>query len=325
VPEGDAVLRTARRLDAALAGRRLLDAELRWPTVAGIDLRGKLVLGTGTHGKHLLTRFDDGRTLHTHLRMEGSWRTRPTRHGARFGYEARAILVAPEWTAVGLRLGVVEVLRTRDEGELLRHLGPDLLAPGWDRQRAVANLLRQGERPIGECLLDQSVVAGIGTIYLAESLWATQVSPWAAVSDVADPAAVLDTARQLMQRSVAARRPTATGDERPGRQSNAYAREGFPCPRCGTLIKRDAVGQAPRARSAYFCPTCQPRPNSGRRSLRPAASADGREVAADRGGELRRDRVGDRDPLGDRDAVTDLAEDERERQAQRRADRGEQL
>lgn len=251
MPEGDAVLRTARRLDAALADRRLVRAELRWPTVAGVDLVHRTVLGTHAVGKHLLTRFDDGRTLHTHLRMDGAWRTSATRPGARFGHEVRVVLAAADRTAIGLRLGMVDVLRTDDERRLLGHLGPDVLDPMWDRARAVANLLAQGDRAIGESLLDQRVVAGIGTIYLAESLWPHRVSPWAPVSAVADPGAVLDTARRLMQRSVAA--PSG----RPPDERRAYGRQGEPCPRCGTPLSQGLVGAPPTARPTYFCPSCQ--------------------------------------------------------------------
>jgi endonuclease-8 len=257
VPEGDAVFRTARRLDAALAGHLLLRAELRWPTVGGIDLTGRTVLGTGTYGKHLLTRFDDGRTLHTHLRMDGSWRAQPPRHGARFGPDVRAVLGSAEWTCVGRRLGMLDVLRTSDEAHLLARLGPDVLAPDWDRQQAVANLLGQGGRGIGETLLDQSVVAGIGTIYMAESLWWHRVWPWATVHEVPDAARVLDTARALMQRSLEARIFTATGDVRRGRETHVHGRTGQPCPRCGEPVRRGEVGAPPTARPAFYCPACQ--------------------------------------------------------------------
>lgn len=252
------MFRTARRLDAALAGHRLVRAELRWPSVGGLDLTGQTVLGTGTYGKHLLTRFDAGLTLHTHLRMDGSWRTQRSREGARFGPDVRALLGSVEWTCVGRRLGMLDVLRTSDEARLLAHLGPDVLAPDWDRAQAVENLLGQGPRGIGETLLDQRVVAGIGTIFMAESLWWHKVWPWAAVAEVPDAGLVLDTARSLMQRSIESRRPTATGDPRPGRESHVYNRAGRGCPRCGQSIRRGEVGAAPAARPAYYCPTCQP-------------------------------------------------------------------
>jgi endonuclease-8 len=254
VPEGDVVVRTARRLDAALAGRRLIAAHLRWPSVAGVELAGATVLGTGTVGKHLLTRFDDGRTLHTHLRMDGVWVVRRTEPRARLGRDVRVALVGPEWTCLGLRLGMVDVVRTRDERRLVGHLGPDVLAPDWDVDRAAAAVRAQGERAVGAALLDQRVVAGLGTIYLAESLWAHGISPWASAGSVPDLGAVLGTARRLMLRSIQARTPT--GDERRGR--HVYGRAGLPCARCGTTIRVADVGEPPTARPAFYCPACQP-------------------------------------------------------------------
>ncbi len=227
-----------------------------------MELAGCTVLGTATVGKHLMTRFDDGRTLHTHLRMEGLWRVertapRPPRRSA----AVRAVLVGPRWTCLGIRLGMMDVVRTRDERTLVGHLGPDVLAPDWDRALAVRNVTAQGPRGIGETLLDQRVVAGLGTIYMAESLWAHRISPWAPASSLAEPGAVLDTARALMQRSVAARTPTATGDVRPGRESHVHGRAGRPCPRCGTPVAVRDVGVPPTARPAFFCPSCQPPPH----------------------------------------------------------------
>lgn len=257
MPEGDALVRTARRLDEALAGQRVVLAELRWPSVGGLDLTGRTVLGTATCGKHLLTRFDDGRTLHTHLRMDGSWRAQRTRPGSRFGPDARVVLGTALWTCVGRRLGMLDVLRTSDEVRLLAHLGPDILGRDWDRAAAVANLLDQGGRGIGEALLDQAVVAGIGTIYMTESLWWHKLWPWTPVADVADAARVLDTARSLMQRSIGARRSTTTADVRRGSEAHVHGRVGRACPRCGEPIRQGEVGTAPTARPAFYCPACQ--------------------------------------------------------------------
>jgi endonuclease-8 len=257
MPEGDVVLRTARRLDAALSGRRLTAAELRWPTIAGVDLVGRTVLETTALGKHLLTRFDDGRTLHTHLRMDGRWQVERTGPPRQRSAAVRAVLVGTTWTCVGIRLGMMDVVQTRDEHRILGHLGPDVLAPQWDTAAAVRRLRAEGARAIGAALLDQRVVAGVGTIYMAEALWVHGVSPWTPVTSVRDPGAVLDTARALMQRSVAARVPTATGDVRPGRTSNVHGRATRPCPRCGTPVEVRTVGEPPTARPAFFCPRCQ--------------------------------------------------------------------
>jgi endonuclease-8 len=262
VPEGDIVLRVARRLDAALAGQVLTRGELRWPNLGGVDLAGTGVIGHATHGKHLLTRLTDGRTLHTHLRMEGVWRIhrtsdleRGTDRADRNPY-VRAVLGTARWTCLGINLGMMDLVPTTDEARLLGHLGPDLLAPDLDADAAAARILAQGERGIAEVLLDQTVVAGLGTIYMAESLWTHRVWPWAPAGALGGTAhELVTTGRRLMLRSADARLPTATGDTR--RTTNVHGRERRPCPRCGTPIARGEVGRAPQDRSVYYCPSCQ--------------------------------------------------------------------
>lgn len=262
MPEGDILRRTATRLDEALAGRVLVRAQLRWPTAAEVDLVGRTLLGTASYGKHLLTRFDDGRTLHTHLRMDGSWAIARTgsRAARARGDWVRAVLADPTWTVVGERIGMLDVVRTRDEHLLVGHLGPDLLASDFPVEglpEALARLAARGRAPIAEVLLDQRVVAGIGTIYTAESLFARRLWPWTPADQVADPAALLLVARTMMQRSVAAPSPTATGESAPGRRTLVHGRSRLPCRRCGTPI---AVGHAvkpPLDRPVFYCPACQ--------------------------------------------------------------------
>ncbi|MFH5822535.1 DNA-formamidopyrimidine glycosylase family protein [Georgenia sp. AZ-5] len=265
MPEGDILVRVARRLDAALAGQVLARGELRWPNLGGVDLAGVRVLGNHTRGKHLLTRLEDGRTLHSHLRMEGMWRIVRTgdltsgQSRADRPAHVRAVLATERWTCLGVNLGMLDLVPTRDEGLLVGHLGPDVLAPDLDADAAASRILAQGPRGIGEVLLDQTVVAGLGTVYMAESLWTNRVWPWTAAGDLGPTARdLVTTARRLMLRSVAARTPTATGDTR--RTSNVHARERRPCPRCGTPVVRDRVGRAPTDRDVYYCPACQPRP-----------------------------------------------------------------
>jgi len=261
VPEGDIVLRVARRMDAVLAGQQLVRGELRWGRLGDTDLAGRVVLGNQPVGKHLLTRLDDGRTLHTHLRMDGSWWI--TRAGQERGADrsprVRAVLGTERWTCVGRLLGMVDLVRTRDEHLLIGHLGPDLLADGVDLAECGERVRAQGERPIGAVLLDQTVVAGIGTLYLAESLWAHRVHPLRPARDVEEAQALCTTARALMLRSADAPLPTATGESAPGRTSHVHGRRGRPCRRCGTPIAELRVGPPGQERPAFYCPTCQPR------------------------------------------------------------------
>ncbi|GAA4423605.1 Fpg/Nei family DNA glycosylase [Georgenia halophila] len=263
MPEGDIVLRTARRLDAALAGQVLVRGELRWPDLGGTDLAGVAVVVNATYGKHLLTRLADGRTLHTHLRMEGRWRlvrTRDLMEGrsrADRSPQVRSVLASDAWTALGIDLGMMDLLPTAEERRVLGHLGPDVLADDLDVRAAGERILAQGDRVVAEVLLDQTVVAGLGTIYTAEALWTHRISPWAPSSSVEDSAEELvRTARRLMLRSADSRTPTATGDSR---RSNVHGRERRPCPRCGTPVGRGVAGSGPQARQIFYCPTCQSR------------------------------------------------------------------
>lgn len=146
------VFRTARRLHAALAGEPLTRAELRWGELDGAPLVGRRTLEIVPRGKHLLHRVEGGWTLHTHLRMEGSWRVMATADvGLRTlaDRQLRVVLGTAAWTALGLRLGMVDLVPTEREGELVGHLGPDILGPDWDRDRVLATLAATPYRPIG--------------------------------------------------------------------------------------------------------------------------------------------------------------------------------
>ncbi len=258
MPEGDIVLRVARRLDLALAGQRLVRGELRWGDLGDTDLAGVVVTGNHPVGKHLLTRLDDGRTLHTHLRMDGSWWiTRAgEERGADRSHRVRAVLGTDRWTCIGRSLGMLDLVRTHDEHLLVGHLGPGLLAAGVDLEECARRVRAQGDRPIGAVLLDQTGGAGIGTLSLAESLWAHRVHPLRPARDVTEP--VCATARALMLRSADAPLPTATGETAPGRTAPVPGRRGRPGRRCGTPIAELAVGPPSQERPAFFCPACQP-------------------------------------------------------------------
>src|SRR5690348_4521040 len=171
MPEGDTVWLTAHRLHAALSGRALTVGELRVPQLATTDLAGETVTEVLARGKHILTRLASGRTLHSHLRMDGSWYLtrageRPRRHPE---HMIRAQLGNAEWLATGYRVHDLRVLPTTREGELVGHLGPDLLGPDWDLELALANLRSAPEVEIGQALLDQRNLAGIGNMYKCEA------------------------------------------------------------------------------------------------------------------------------------------------------------
>ena len=193
VPEGDTVYLAGKRLHAALAGQLLVRGELRHPRLAEHDLAGRTVLGVRSVGKHLLTRFDDGRSLHSHFRMDGSWHLyRPGMAWRRPAYEARAVLATADRVAVGFALHDLELLPTDAEDRVVGHLGPDLLDPEWDDAHAAEALRRftaRRDHELGLVLLEQRVMAGVGNLYKAEVCFLLGLSPWTLVRDVPDPAA----------------------------------------------------------------------------------------------------------------------------------------
>ncbi len=261
MPEGDTVWRTATRLHEALAGVPLERAELRWPTLAGADLRGATTLQVSSRGKHLLHRLDTGLTLHSHLRMEGQWRIEATnRLTARrlADTDLRAVLGGPTWTALGLRLGMLDLVRTRDEHELVGHLGPDLLGPDWDPQRASAALAASAA-PIGAALLDQRLLAGLGTLYAAETLFLERVHPWTAAGELRPEviARLVERAHRLLDTGRRHAVQSTTGETARGRTTWVHARSGLPCRRCGQLVRVAMIGPPTMERTMFYCPGCQ--------------------------------------------------------------------
>ncbi|WP_411107502.1 Fpg/Nei family DNA glycosylase [Streptomyces sp. cmx-4-9] len=263
MPEGDSVWRAAARLHAALAGHPLILSDLRVPRFATADLTGRTTLEVVPRGKHLLARFEGGLTLHSHLRMDGAWNVFPAGATWRGGpaYEIRAVLGTAEHTAVGYRLPVLELLRTAEEDRAVGHLGPDLLGPDWDPGRATANLLAAPARPLGEALLDQRNLAGIGNVYKSELCFMAQVTPWTPVGTL--PVDTLSRLASAAQRVLAANvgeqskrsggRRNTTGSLRPGHDLFVYGRARRPCLRCGTPVR-----EAPQDdRPTYWCPQCQ--------------------------------------------------------------------
>lgn len=270
VPEGDTVFRTARRLNAALAGAPLVRTELRWPDLGAVDLTGRTVVEVAPYGKHILTRLggDADReplTLRSHLRMEGQWLIAPAgdEHWPKtIGISVRAVLATPDWTAIGRWLGLLDLIPTAAEGTLIGHLGPDIMTdafPAQGRDESIARITAAPSRHIGAALLDQTTVAGIGTMYMAEALFVQRISPWTPVAEV-DVGAVLDTARRLLLRGATSALPSTTGNPRPGLNTYVHARSGRPCVRCGATVRVAPIGPALKERTAFYCAVCQPGP-----------------------------------------------------------------
>ncbi|GLY72451.1 DNA-formamidopyrimidine glycosylase family protein [Actinoallomurus iriomotensis] len=256
MPEGDVVWAAARRLHEALAGRVLTRSDFRVPRAATADLTGRSVLEVVPRGKHLLTRVEGGLTVHTHLRMEGSWRIRPASAPVPRDHRVRLVLANAEWQAVGYSLGIVELIRTGQESRVVGHLGPDLLGPDWDPAEAVRRLREDPARPIGEALLDQTRLAGIGNLYKAETLFLRGVDPWRPVGEVDDLEGMVELARRLLDANKERVDQSTTGTKRPGETTWVYGRR--ICRRCGGRIRRADQGGPAQERVTFWCPTCQP-------------------------------------------------------------------
>ncbi|MDQ2984279.1 MAG: DNA glycosylase [Actinomycetota bacterium] len=243
MPEGDALRRAARRLQPLVGERVEVEAPHPRAAVKGVAdrLQGRRLLGVEAVGKNLLLRFDGGVTLRSHLRMTGRWSVVPrgsSRRGKPWlvlrGAEREAVL----WNGPVLDFDTRRVAR----------LGPDILdePPRFDAM--LANLRRADQGgSVGEELLNQRVVAGIGNLWKAEALWQARLSPWCRLRDVSDDdlRATLQAAHELMRDSVEGRRE----------RNAVYRRVGRPCPRCRAKIR--SRGQGDDNRIAYWCPNCQ--------------------------------------------------------------------
>ncbi len=259
MPEGDTILRAANRIRPVLEGvvpdeiltPQARHARDRWPE----RLRGRAVTKVDTHGKHLFLRFEGDLVLHSHLRMTGAWAVH--RQGVRWRRASRRawlVVRARDHEVVEFDGPVLELMtagRSRSD-QRLAALGPDVLAePAFDDAGFLKRLRADDPtRGIGDALLDQRIVAGLGNIWKAEGCWGAAIDPWRRVRDVSDDEAlaVIADARPRMLRAVAARRKD-TSDR------HVYDRAGRPCPRCGTAIR--ARGQGDDNRTTFWCPGCQ--------------------------------------------------------------------
>lgn len=257
MPEGDTVFVLARRLGNAIAGEVLRRTDFRVPRFATVRLDGRRVEDVHARGKHLFIRVEGGRTIHSHLAMEGEWHIySPQARWTRPATWARVVLETSRWIAVGYRLAKLELIESDQEDELFSYLGPDPLGPEWDPAEAMRRLAAVGELPIADALLDQSVMAGPGNVYKCEICFLRGLYPWTQVADVEDLRGVVTLTARVMRANRDEGMQVTTGDNRPGRRHWVYGRGGEPCLRCGTSIARSA--DAP-ARVTYWCPRCQPK------------------------------------------------------------------
>jgi endonuclease-8 len=260
VPEGDTVYLASTRLNAALAGQALTRTDFRVPRYAEVDLAQRVVEGVIARGKHLLFRISEDLTLHTHFKMEGTWHLyRPRARWQGPLWQVRAVLYTESWVAVGFRLPVIDLIARDREEQVIGHVGPDPLGDDWDEVEAVKRVAADPTRSIGEALIDQSNIAGLGNVYRCEVCFLRGIRPDRPVRDVPDLPEVVALAARLLRANRMTGSQVTTGDKRPGRQRWVYARKAEPCRRCGTaIVKQEEGPPGSYARVTYLCPTCQP-------------------------------------------------------------------
>jgi endonuclease VIII len=254
MPEGDTVHYAANRIRPVLAGHVPDEiatphprfARARWPE----RLAGREVTSVDAHGKHLFIRFDGDLAIHSHLRMTGRWRVRDAG-----GFRPRVTWLALRRDGrevLQLNGPVLELMtagRTRFDQQLAA-LGPDILAPELDEARFLRRLREDDPtRPIGDALLDQRLIAGIGNLWKAEGCFEAGIDPWRPSGTVSDEEvlAIVHATRPRMQQSAR--------DGNQTRHKRIYGRAGMPCPRCGGRIR--SRGQWEDGRTTYWCPSCQ--------------------------------------------------------------------
>jgi endonuclease-8 len=275
VPEGDTIFRSARALHRALAGKLVTRFETAYAHLASVDddkrIAGRTVERVEARGKWLLMYFSGDLILVTHMRMNGSWHIyRSGERWRRPRRDMRIVIETADWSAVGFAVPVAEF---HSAASLLRKtmipaLGPDLLKHDFDLGGAVAGMRERADEQVGEVLLNQKVMAGIGNVYKSETCFICGVNPFRQVQtvDTTELEQLTFTARKLLTLNVAEdangeiltyaglRRTTRTGDHTA--RLWVYGRRGEPCRRCGTPIEMRKQGVG--ARSTFWCPVCQP-------------------------------------------------------------------
>jgi endonuclease-8 len=283
MPEGDTIFRTATTLRPVMEGGRIEGARIRDRQFEVERIVGRTVTGVEARGKHLLMHLREGeapaepkaagdarlggslalpitRVLHSHMGMTGSWHVY---------HPGQAWLKPAHYASLWLSINNLEVicfspkqLELLSADQFRRHphiqrLGPDLLAESFDETAAVARFRTRNDFPIGEAVMNQTLVCGIGNIYKSEVLFLMQFDPFAPVSRFTDDelARMLATARRLMQRNCGGPHRTTRVGGGPG-SLWVYGKSGRPCPKCGTVIQLRRQGEA--GRTTCWCPACQP-------------------------------------------------------------------
>jgi endonuclease-8 len=277
MPEGDTIFRAARTLHRALAGKAVVRFETALAQLSRVDddapIAGRTVERVRSVGKHLLVEFSGDLVLRTHMRMAGSWHVyRPGESWQRPRSAMRVVVETADFQAVAFDVPVAEFRTARQlaRDPAVAALGPDVLDPAFDEVEAVRRLRERGALGIGEALLDQRALAGLGNVFKSEVCFAERVHPFTPVAALDDAAlaGLVRTARRFLAMNVlpssGGGMVTVAGDRQTTRRGDpsarlwVYARAGKPCRVCATPIRLERRGL--QARSTYLCPHCQVAP-----------------------------------------------------------------
>ena len=256
MPEGDTIRRLAERINRRFAGQRCTRCVTRDPRLVGVDFAGTVLLGADAHGKHLLIRFDDGRTLFAHLRLDGSFVVGPAADAPT--WKRRIELWMEDGRLTGVDVPILGVVATANESSIVGHLGPDLCGPDLPDLDAVeARMAEQPEQPLGGALLDQRNVAGFGNVYAVELPFIVGVSPLQPIGTVDGLGGLIGLGAAVIRTNAERGPQNTTGRRLHAADHWIYARRGRPCPLCGTVLDGRDDRESDWGRVTVWCPRCQ--------------------------------------------------------------------
>ncbi|MCU1391685.1 MAG: mutM 1 [Ilumatobacteraceae bacterium] len=257
MPEGDTIRRLADTIRTRFGGQRCERCVTRDPRLSGVDFGGRVLLDADAFGKHLFLRFDDGRSLHAHLLMTGSWTVGPA--ATEPAWRRRIELWMETGRLTGLDVPILEVIRTADEASVIGHLGPDLCGEDVpDVEEITARLQHDPSAPLAAALLDQRNVAGFGNLYAVELPFIVGVSPNQPVGSVEGLEQLIGIGAAVIRVNARRGPQNTTGRRLVTDDHWIYPKRGRPCPLCGTRLDGWPEGTSPWRRVSTWCPTCQP-------------------------------------------------------------------
>ncbi len=285
MPEGDTIFRTARTLSRALVGKPVIRFHSEYAQLTSANdehpFSGQIITKIEARGKYLLIHFaspkadpqsDSGeRILATHMLMSGSWHIyRPGEPWQDSRANMRILIETADFVAIGFRIPVARLHtpQTLARDKKIPKTERDVLSEDFDAKAAAEHLKKHGREELGNALVRQDVLAGVGNVFKSEICFLVGLSPFMKVETLTDTQIkkLVATAQKLLAANIledsgdlvvtfSGKQRRTTHNAAPGESLWVYGRKGEPCRRCGTPIQRAL--QQPNARSTYWCPTCQ--------------------------------------------------------------------